>query len=560
MSSPPHQQWQPSDAQKAICQLKDPVGWRRACITWFKQLPIELSLKINDHLEVTDCEPAASIIYRMVGYGDYWQKDRILDAIFQFDVTSRLPEHLWPQPETWDFDIICVMLYFTGCLEKVVPTSYRDDERTVALSLCSPFDGSIRYVSERLQSDRQFLINLLPLTRKGSGILKFVAEPLKDDREVVVAALNQKGVITPRLQPSFRWASARLREDCELVELAIRSDNDGSAFQYAGETARKDRTLLQSLSADFPSILIHVPDLDVTRDLGIILQALRRDGRLVVDLPPTVRDHLDCIVAATHSWMCAYRYASDRLRSDLEAAKQVAQVNGLAVRFAAEELRNDWNLGWIAVQNNTFSLEDLSTQLKDNYEMVTYCMQRYGGLIQYASRRLQNHEEIIMTAIQTFPYAIQYTETHHPLRNEPQFMQTIIEKDWGLLQYASLELRENAEFMEPFLSRDAQRVLALAGPKLHDSTDFVKLAIRKSGHALKYASKRLRDSKEIVQMACERATGAFEHATMRLRDDEAYVLELTKSNPYLLKHASKRLKDNYVFYNKVMKQGKTPPP
>ncbi len=546
----PPPDWVPTEDQRKICQIKCPIAWRRACITWFPQLPLELSILINDHVEFRDCEPPKDEIYKMLGYSDDPEKNQILDVIFH---KRRCVEKTVDFSTASDFDIVCAIIYFSGMLLRF--PDFVDNERCVALAMCSAFPKSIQWASDRLRSDKQFLMQTIPLI-SGQGILQYLEPSLRDDKELVLTVLQNSASYLA--ESDLEFTSDRLKSDPQVVERALHSDNSGTAFLFAGENLKNDRAFLGSMIKMFPSIIRYVDwDPWLYWDIELVCSALSRKGDLIIDLSYFFKDNEDCIVTATRSWRHALGQASTRLQNDSDLVGQIVKIDGRAIQFAGIDVRNDYRVAHPAVRNRPESLEYLSPGLQDEFEIVMYCVQQNGRLICFASSRLRNCIEIVQAALKTHTAAIKWTDVDNPIRDDAKVMASIITDDHGLLDCASRSLRETDSFMRAFLPFDASKVLSLSGPRLQDNTAFVEAALKRSGHALKFASPRLKGDERLVRIACHRATGAFEHASMTLRDNEEFVFELSKSTPYILKYASKRLKNNYILYNRIMKQTRT---
>jgi hypothetical protein len=239
------------------------------------------------------------------------------------------------------------------CVAQYLPTEYQDNS-SLMLKCLEQSEETLKYISERLKSDKEFImeaLNIRPSIISGisepfkcdtdilakavdvavtmkrgfyvpdnisielamkmasSGLLKFLPQKLRSNRDIVMAAIN----FDPQ---QFQYASKDLRADCDIVRIAISQNEQAKQFvapellfTQEFEYLLRGPFVIKSLdkhtylkllryyenrdTVTISELLLHAPE-DIKQDKQTILQKLHTYGNIKIQIPKHLKNDL-CI-------------------------------------------------------------------------------------------------------------------------------------------------------------------------------------------------------------------------------------------------------------------------
>jgi hypothetical protein len=131
------------------------------------------------------------------------------------------------------------------------------------------------------------------------------------------------------------------------------------------------------------------------------------------------------------------------------------------------------------------------------------------------------------------------------LRNDREFVLTVLEKCFWVFKFVINEFKNDREFVLEAVKR-AVWSLEFASEELRKDKEVVLVAVKRNGYALAYASEELKNDKEVVLEAVKQNWEALEFASEELQNDREVVLEAVKRNDEALQYACQEFME--VFY------------
>jgi hypothetical protein len=252
---------------------------------------------------------------------------------------------------------------------------------------------------------------------------------------------------------ALRFASARLRNNVEIVTAAIR--NKSAALEYASKALRANEYL--------------------------VLKAIKVEQKNKLD------DQQSC-----------FRFASDHLKQNKSFVLKVVKLNGLALLHANSTLKSCKEVVLTAVQNDGRAL--MYSYLKDDPEVVLEAIKQEGTVddpdtpscMQHACLSLRSDRGFVLKAVEMHGQALCFA--NHHLRRDREIVLGAVRQTGTALEHAAKPLQDDEEIVRIAVRNDrsAIRWLLTAGRE--------RLG-RLSGAdrpALAHASLRLQSTESVV--------------------------------------------------------------
>ncbi|HRW58162.1 MAG TPA: DUF4116 domain-containing protein [Chlamydiales bacterium] len=235
--------------------------------------------------------------------------------------------------------------------------------------------------------------------RKGWRCFIYASERLKDDDELVSIAIRQDG-------SALKYASERLRDDEETVLAAVKQDPE--ALKYASERLKEDKDV--SLAA----IELNRYALRFVKNKEAIIATIKKDYNLWGLIGIKFKYHKDVIMALVEQnglrlkeldlWSFTRRKASVFGYSNVvfvepgcliysEAAERAVRQNALALGYTSPYLKADRDIVLAAVRQNGLALRYASEDLKDDEHVVLAAVRQNPDAFQYASEKIRTKYE-----------------------------------------------------------------------------------------------------------------------------------------------------------------------
>lgn len=361
----------------------------------------------------------------------------------------------------------------------------RDDDQVMLLAVLH--DGrAMQYASDRLKSDRMFVITALDTIRQklppryaaeacravcehlgellrddeelamfavacvsGQDIMNCWSERLRRDRDFVMKAMESalyRGRMLESL-PDF------LRDDEAVVELALKTD--GTALQYASDRLQQDRRFVlraikASASTETFEAALNVSrgffgDYEPPGDGGDVHWfAANRSLISPGDVHESLRNDPDVVLASLESG-ASVRGASPQLLGDSRFTRRAIEAFGR--RAAHPQLP-------LKIGERLISL--LPERMRDSDELMLASIERQGSSSRYASTRLKNSPTFGARAVQ------------------------VSENARATLDHLARSLRDDDSVMQSTAQRNAELAVSMASDRIKSDRQFAFTAMRAS--------------------------------------------------------------------------------
>ncbi|KAG2382703.1 hypothetical protein C9374_005283 [Naegleria lovaniensis] len=429
-------------------------------------------------------------------------------------------------------------------LSLVENTELAKDRELVFLACCSNA-SSVRYADESLRNDKAFMLKII---RTCSGnAYDYLGENLLYDREVALAAVEMDG-------DAFRVFSDVIRNDREIFMKAVKTAPQ--SINDAGDDIKNDRTMFIN-DREIATLCIkrnswsfnNVGD-DLKNDREFVKDAIRYGCSLSGMNQEFTSDKEIVMMAINFSGGESIRYASDELKNDEECVMAAIQNQSSALRYIGDQFKSNKELVSDLLQENGYLFEELSDELKADKELLfTAISGSYSNALMHASPELKADREVIMEAVRIQGHCLAYCATE--LKNDFEIVLEAV-KNGGSLEYASSDLRDNAELCQAVLSSDTYQYF---GPLMKKNRDLAIQAIDIYGCNYAYIDDSLKQDEELAWRA---VTSDSSYGLNILDFDEKFqhdkkiMLELIKKNPYQFEQLWKPFKSDIEFITQAV--------
>lgn len=139
----------------------------------------------------------------------------------------------------------------------------------------------------------------------GSNFGREEFNSLRDDKEVVIAAVKQRGL-------ALEFASDRLKDDKEIVLTAVQQF--GLALAYASKKLKDDKEIVFAAVQQSGLALEHASK-KLQNDKEVVFAAICQDGNAIFYASPRLKDNKEVVLAAVQEDYFALRFSSDEIQS-----------------------------------------------------------------------------------------------------------------------------------------------------------------------------------------------------------------------------------------------------
>ena len=247
---------------------------------------------------------------------------------------------------------------------------------------------NIKYASDRLKNDIDFILKAIKSSDEGFKCLAFATDELKANKEFILKIYKKVGNYTFALASEtlkcdkdfilkllkynyldFAYVCYELRSDREFMQNAI-SEN-GETIEFASYELRNDEEFILQAIEKNHLCFVYASD-RLKNDKEFMLKAIDKNYMVIEHAKNIFRDDKDVILAALErdNFGLSLSHASDRLRNDKEFMLKVADVNIKALKFLSDRLKNDSDFILKAFEKDNRSLEYASSELKANKEFM----------------------------------------------------------------------------------------------------------------------------------------------------------------------------------------------
>lgn len=247
---------------------------------------------------------------------------------------------------------------------------------------------NIKYASDRLKNDSDFILKAINSSDEGFKCLAFATDELKANKEFILKIYKKIGNYT------FALASEKLKCDKDFILKLLKFNY--LDFAYVDYELRADREFMQN--------------------------AISENGETI-------------------------EFANYELRNNKEFMLQAIEMNHICFVYASDRLKNDKEFMLQAIDKNYMVIEYAKNIFRDDKEVVLACLEQdnYGLSLSHASDRLRNDKEFMLQVVDVNVKALKYLSDR--LKNDSDFILNAFDKDNRSIEYASNELKANNQFI-----------------------------------------------------------------------------------------------------------------
>ncbi len=258
------------------------------------------------------------------------------------------------------------------------------DNKEFMLPLVKEFGGNIfKLASARLQNDLEIVC---AACKHDPDLIQYTGLEARDNKEFMLPLVKEFG------GSIFKLASDRLRNDLEIARAACKHDPD--LIQYTGLEARDNKEFMLPLVKEFGGSIFKLASDRLRNDLEIARAACEHDPDLIWDAGKEVRDNKEFVLLLVNRSPLIIDIVSPRLRNDLEIVLAACECDSSLIEFAGQEVRDNRESMLLLVKKfggNIFKWA--SDRLRNDLEIVLAACEHDPGLIQYAGKEVQNNKE-----------------------------------------------------------------------------------------------------------------------------------------------------------------------
>jgi hypothetical protein len=260
------------------------------------------------------------------------------------------------------------------------------DNKEIMKKLIHYEEDFSKYLSEKLRDDKEFILEIIK--DRNSTILKYASPRLQDDREVIMEAIEH-------VSSQIQYASKRLKNDKELISKAF--ENSWNDFSYISKDQENTEILIAAIKR-FGTV---APEI-VSSEFGEFIDpTFTQYETFMSNLTENARDNKEIMLAAIDENGSAFKYGSERMRSDKELLNLALERYSydFPLEYASESLKNDKEIILKAINKNSENIAFASLEIRNDPEVVMKAIKSNGSNFKYISDELKNNKDFILSAL-----------------------------------------------------------------------------------------------------------------------------------------------------------------
>jgi predicted nucleic acid-binding Zn-ribbon protein len=252
-----------------------------------------------------------------------------------------------------------------------------------------------------------------------------------------------------------------------------------------------------------------------------IIAFLGFSGELLENVPCSIKDDKDVVMAAVKQRGCAIKYASEKFKADKEVVMAAVKCEGDALQYISESLKADKEVVLAAVKQNAFAILNASEIFKTDKEMILAVVKCNGSALQCISESLKADKEVVMAAVKQTGRAISDVPTN--FKADKEVVMAAVKQYGTAIVYASESLKTDIEVVMAAVKCEGD-ALHYVPTNFKADKEVVMAAVKQDGCAIRFASESLRADKEVVMIAVKQNGDAIEYISESLKTDKEVVL------------------------------------
>ena len=279
---------------------------------------------------------------------------------------------------------------------------------------------SVEYIKYFSEESKYFISIFWLICNINYYVIIHAPDKLKNDPNIMLKVVSEYGIL-------LEYGSDEIKDNFNIVLKAIqRPCNQLCVIQFASDRIRSNREIVQAAIKYDPIALKYVPK-NLCDDYDIVFAAVSYFGRALEFASERLRDDYNIVFAAVSIYGCALEFASERLRDYQEIVFAAVSTHRGALEFVYEFLRNGISVFKYA-----------SDRLRDDIELVMYALTNINKYESYdflecISLRLRTNHNTILQMISKNPHIIKFIDIK--IRTNLNIMLTAIHKSIDTIQY-----------------------------------------------------------------------------------------------------------------------------
>lgn len=294
------------------------------------------------------------------------------------------------------------------------------------------------------------------------------------------------------------------------------------------------------------------------------LKLITKGTLILKDLSEELKSDKEIVAESIKKDWSSFKFASESLKSDINAVKEFMLITGQIFQFASDELKINRELCLLAIKQSSNQYQFVKNLDKEDREFIKESVLLAGTSIQFMTDNFKDDFDIAKIAVNQSGYAFMYLSTK--LKNNTELLIDSVKqlKSGYILDCASDELRTNVNLILELLDyvKESKWLIKNSHEGIKNNFEIILKAVKISGAALEFASLEVKNSKKIVIEAVLQAYSSIKYASPEILDDLEFlsqILDLPKrefeSLGYsILESGSERVKNNRDLAIKILKR------
>ncbi len=287
---------------------------------------------------------------------------------------------------------------------------------------------------------------------------------------------------------------------CAFMDSVFLKDRDialaavtqtGASLQYLPDAFRRDQEIVMTALDNGNAADFVPPELFNAHDIAIAAESL-------FHIPEVFRDDEAIVMRAVDSDGLQLKYASERLRRNIEIVTAAVSSDGRALEFAGGELNNNREIVRLAINYDSTTLSFASTALQNDNALVLEAISHHYSSLRYAGKDLRFAPDFLLDAFKIANQCLRYVPW--PILKDPSFIHAALDLDISAFSY--LPFRERFDENLALKAVSHYPWLLMSSPTaLRQKKHIVMAAVLHEGAALEYAAVELRNDPDVVRTA-----------------------------------------------------------
>lgn len=480
-------------------------------IVWGPCYDVRLGTEGRVMITDTDCETFEVRSYRGEVYDDFdfFPDIRGRDIIPEMLPLGTFREYSHDQSKIMSNEEVNLELRNNPESYHFLQKYYYDNEKLALIAVNSNL-FAFTFLSERLQSDKEYVIKLISSNNRNQKLYNYLSNELKADIEIVKLCIKSCPSIIRNIAPV---------SDRELMEEALK--DDVFYLEYASDDLKSDKKLVLDLvrkewrALTKASKVLLLDNAFITDAIHCFNENHDEDLSLEIDhtIIPFEKEIVDMnIVVENLVTQCPC------------VLKHIAPVSDMNIIYSCLEYTCEEDIPYIidcisndlketktfwkaAVSVNPYTLKYAPLLFKKDKDIVLSALCSHGELLEFADESLRNDPEIILEAIHQIiyrrearnPEMISHLIPYQMIMDKTFLLNAV--KDYPrIFELVPMDIRSDSEFMLQIIKISDGLIIQYAAPELQSDRQFIVEAAKINEGILRWLPENLKDDNELIKM------------------------------------------------------------